>query len=158
MSSPEHPFALPAEERLRNRGAVSRLFNEGRSGFSYPLRYVWIEALPSAKSTVESSTDLSVDDAPLATLLFNVPKRFHRRANKRNLLRRRIKEAYRVQKDKLLRSEGAEGAKTTLHIALVYSTKESLTYTQIHRAVGKIIDAINDERAKTTEQRLSEQD
>ena len=86
---------LPRTERLRSHGAVARLFENGQSGFIFPFRYVWY---------AEADTEFS------AEVLFNVPKRFHKRANRRNLLRRRTKEAYRLQKGLLCGAAGpAEG-------------------------------------------------
>ncbi len=75
--------SLPRTERLRSLGAVRRMFESGESGFIFPFRYVWF---------AEPDTEQSVE------VLFSVPKKFHKRANKRNLLRRRTKEAYRLQK------------------------------------------------------------
>ncbi len=130
----EHPFALTRAERLRGRSRVSQLFSDGRSGFVYPLRYVWSEVCGSEEGEGE-------DSLAQAQVLFNVPKRFHRRANKRNLLRRRVKEAYRLQKS-LLITEG----RRPLHLALIYSTKDALSYQQISRAVARILNQLNDER------------
>ncbi|MFI3258812.1 MAG: ribonuclease P protein component [Rikenellaceae bacterium] len=121
--------SLPHEERLRGRGAVSSLFSEGASGFVYPVRYVWREITPSQ----------DVTDQPAASVLFTVPKKFHKRANKRNLLRRRVKEAYRLQKG-LLKCEDRE--LPSLNIALIYSSKEREEYDRIYRAVGKILSQI----------------
>ena len=70
--------SLPRTERLRSLGAVRRLFESGESGFIFPFRYVWF---------AEPDTEQSVE------VLFSVPKKFHKRANKRNLVRRRTKEA-----------------------------------------------------------------
>lgn len=114
--------SLPRTERLRSLGAVRRLFGEGESGFVFPFRYVWF-AETDAQASVE--------------VLFSVPKRFHKRANKRNLLRRRTKEAYRLQKLIL-----AEIGPVNLDLALVYSTKEVLPYKTIHRAVRKILETL----------------
>ncbi len=75
--------SLPRTERLRSLGAVRRMFESGESGFIFPFRYVWFA---------------EADEIPSAEVLFSVPKKFHKRANKRNLLRRRTKEAYRLQK------------------------------------------------------------
>ena len=72
--------SLPRSERLRSLGAVRRLFESGESGFVFPFRYVWY-AEPDAERSVE--------------VLVSVPKKFHKRANRRNLLRRRTKEADR---------------------------------------------------------------
>ncbi|MFR9620994.1 MAG: ribonuclease P protein component [Rikenellaceae bacterium] len=126
--------SLAHEERLRGRSRVSQLFNEGHSGFVYPLRYVWIDDEGNAEG-----------ESKLASVLFNVPKRFHRRANKRHLLRRRVKEAYRLEKSALV----VEG-RPRLNVALIYSTKEELPYSNILRSVKKILNQINDERSALT--------
>lgn len=125
MSNEDHPYSLPREERLRGRTAVSNLFATGESGFVFPIRYVWCDGRDSA---AESS------------VLFTVPKKFHKRANKRNLLRRRVKEGYRLQKSLL--GESSQG----LNIALIYSTKEILEYSRIAKAVAKVLTTIENER------------
>ena len=59
---------LPRAERLRTLGAIRRLFESGESGFVYPFRYVWFA---------------EADDRMSAEVLFSVPKKFHKRANRR---------------------------------------------------------------------------
>ncbi len=125
MSNPK-PNSLAHGERLRTLGAIKRLFESGRGGFVYPLRYVWIEEEAELTS---------------AEVLFSVPKKFHRRANKRNLLRRRVKEAYRLQKSLILDSAECENARS-FDIALIYSTKEVHSYKTISNAVRKILEQI----------------
>lgn len=115
--------SLPRSERLRSLGAVRRLFECGESGFIFPFRYVWY-AEPDAVLSVE--------------LLFSVPKKFHKRANKRNLLRRRTKEAYRLQKE-IVRVKNNAG---NLDLALIYSSKEVLPYKVIANAVRKILETV----------------
>lgn len=114
--------SLPRTERLRSLGAVRRLFEQGQSGFVFPFRYVWFTE-PDAQRTTE--------------VLFSVPKKFHKRANKRNLLRRWTKESYRLQKE-LLAGIGT----VNLDLALIYSTKEVLPYKTIARAVEKILKTL----------------
>ena len=114
--------SLPRSERLRSLGAVRRLFECGESGFVFPFRYVWY---------AEPDTEPSVE------VLFTVPKKFHKRANRRNLLRRRTKEAYRLQKQ-IVRN----GATVTLDLALIYSSKEVLPYKVIANAVRKILEHV----------------
>lgn len=116
--------SLPRTERLRSFGAVRRLFEQGESGFVFPFRYVWFA---------------EADALPTVEVLFSVPKRFHKRANKRNLLRRRTKEAYRLQKQ-LLANIGS----VNLDLALIYSSKEVLPYKTISRAVRKILETIGE--------------
>ena len=116
----EKTYALPKAERLRSLGAVRRLFDEGTAGFVYPFRYMVI---------TEQSTQPSVE------VLFSVPKRNHKRANKRNLLRRRMKEAYRLNKSLL----AAEDRGVVIDLALIYSSKELLPYKSINNAISRIL-------------------
>ena len=119
----EKTYALPKAERLRSLGAVRRLFDEGTAGFVYPFRYMVI---------TEQSTKPSVE------VLFSVPKRNHKRANKRNLLRRRMKEAYRLNKSLL----AAEDRGVVIDLALIYSSKELLPYKSINNAISRILREI----------------
>lgn len=118
---------LPRCERLRGKSAISQLFDKGRGGFVYPFRYVWL-------------CD-KIDAEPTAEVLFTVPKRFHKRANKRNLLRRRCKEGYRLQSSILLASEQRGGYR----LALIYSSKEVEEYDVISKSVAKILNLIANE-------------
>lgn len=69
-------------------------------------------------------------------ILFSVPKKYHKRANRRNLLRRRAKEAYRLQKSLLQLAAPYD-------IALIYTSREVESYDRIAHAVRKIIDHLN---------------
>lgn len=68
--------------------------------------------------------------------MVSVPKKLFKRAVKRNLLKRRIREAYRKQKHNLAVEGGAD-------VLFMYSTKEVLSYEDIYAAVGQAIDSIN---------------
>lgn len=115
--------SLPRQERLRSLGAIRRLFAEGESGFVFPFRYVWY-AEP--------------DEEPSVEVLFSTPKRYHKRANKRNLVRRRTKEAYRLQKQTLTLHVGSRN----VDVALIYSSAEVLPSTKINHAVRRILETI----------------
>ena len=121
----DKPYALPKSERLSSLTEVRRLFKDGASGFVYPFRYMVI---------AEKSTTSSVE------VLFSVPKRYHKRANKRNILRRRTKEAYRLNKIPL--ASFVEDKGYGVDIALVYSSKEVLPYKNIENAICKILNEV----------------
>lgn len=114
---------LPKSERLHSFGAIRRLFTEGRGGFVYPLRYM-VYAEPSEEMEAE--------------ILFSTPKKFLKRANKRNKIRRRMREAYRLNKQIVLASED----KRHLQVALIYSSKEMLDYKTIENATKRILENI----------------
>ena len=73
-----------------------------------------------------------------AEILFSTPKKFLKRANKRNKIRRRMREAYRLNKQIVLTSED----KRHLQVALIYSSKEMLDYKTIENATKRILENI----------------
>ena len=162
---------LTRAERLRSLKVIRRLFEEGRSGFVYPFRYIWLKeesaenvevaagkgasvvvAEGSAGSVLASSvsaisaSSASGEGASVGSdagaggveVMFSVPKRFLRRANKRNLVRRRTKESYRLNKTILTEVVGDR----RVRIALVYSTKKIHEYKTINNAVERILGEI----------------
>ncbi|MBQ8745056.1 MAG: ribonuclease P protein component [Rikenellaceae bacterium] len=137
---------LTRAERLRSLKVIRRLFEEGRSGFVYPFRYLWLAAEDegateivevSATEIVGASTTEVVSGG--VEVLFSVPKRFLKRANKRNLVRRRAKEAYRLGKGEIVAAAG----KRKVRIALVYSTKKIHEYRTINNAIERILGEIS---------------
>ena len=66
--------------------------------------------------------------------IVSVPNRLFKRAVKRNLLKRRLREAYRTQKG-LLPPEGYS-------ILFLYNTKEVLDYAAVREQVGAILQKI----------------
>ncbi len=69
-------------------------------------------------------------------IMVSVPKKLFKRAVKRNLLKRRIRESYRKQKHLMTVTGG-------LDVLFMYSTKEILSYQEIYNSVGQIISRIN---------------
>ena len=112
---------LPKKERLCGKTAISELLAKGKHGNVQGMRYL------CRKGTGKEENRIMV----------SVPKKLFKRAVKRNLLKRRIRESYRKQKHNLT----VEGG---LDVLFMYSTKEILSYGQIYDAVGKIIEKINE--------------
>ena len=71
-----------------------------------------------------------------ARVLISVPKKIFKRAVKRNLCKRRIREAWRKQKHLLSCENGTD-------ILFMYSSKEILSYDDIFTAIGQIIEKLN---------------
>jgi ribonuclease P protein component len=71
-------------ERLSSKKAIEALFNSGKSFYCPPFLIVW----------EYSSTDIPYP----AQVAFSVPKKAFKSAVTRNLIKRRIREAYRKNK------------------------------------------------------------
>lgn len=147
-------YTLPRAERLRSLKAIRRMFDEGHSGFVYPFRYVSLVERADAKRADAERSDAESPDVEMTAavetidaesrrveVMFSVPKKFHKRANRRNLLKRRAREAYRLHREPLRERLQQQGA--TLRVALIYSTKECHTYKTISYAVQRILEQIS---------------
>ncbi|MFA6947145.1 MAG: ribonuclease P protein component [Pedobacter sp.] len=78
------------EERLCNIKLIEKLFSDGSSFLVYPFRIVWLPEDSNSKLPVQ--------------ILISVPKKKFKRAVDRNLIKRRIREVYRLHKSEDLYS------------------------------------------------------
>ena len=111
---------LPKKERLCGKTSISKLLAKGKHGSVPGIRYQCLYG-----------TDSGVN-----RILVSVSKKFFKRAVKRNLLKRRIRESWRRQKH-LLNLEG------NFDILLIYSVKEILSYEEIYSSIGQVIENLN---------------
>ena len=115
---------LPKKERLCGKTNISELLAKGKHGSIGKMRFLCMKG-----------TGLEYN-----RIMVSVPKKLFKRAVKRNLLKRRIRESYRKQKHNLTVQGG-------LDVLFMYSTKEILSYEEIYAAVGQIIEKINERGA-----------
>ena len=116
-------------ERLKSRKLISRLFREGHSYMAYPLRVVWLPVNPEEQQAAGY-------DGAFAQLAISVPKRAFKTAVQRNLLKRRIREAYRLNKSGWY--EKLAAGELRLALMLVFIAKEELPYEEIAGGVKKM--------------------
>ena len=109
---------LPKSERLCGNTAVGALFGRGKNGGAGCL---------SVRFLVRD------DDAP-SRIVVSVPKRQFKRAVKRNLLKRRIRESYRRQK--ALLGPGKD-------IMFIYTASEVLPYETIYADMTAVLTQIS---------------
>jgi len=114
--------SLQKKERLCSVPAIERLVSGGRYLTRGPLRCCYLK-----KDVVEEG------DAAVR-IVVSVPKKFFKRAVKRNLLKRRIREAYRLQK--------SDFPDLKADLMFIYSSKEVAPYALIHESVSEILKAI----------------
>ncbi len=108
------------KERLKSRKILSQLFSKGASFSAFPLRIVWTPILNPQS------------DAP-AQMALSVPKKKFNKAAHRNLLRRRIREAYRLNKHSLY--ENIADCQHQYGFMFIYVAKEALPFEKIEGAM-----------------------
>ena len=118
MTSPQS-HTLTKEERLCGKTTVSALISSGKWGTTPHLRFCWSAG----------------HETGLNRIMVSVPKKFFKRAVKRNLLKRRMREAYRLRKEQLEAS--------SVDLMLAYSHAEIADFQTIYEEVGDILDRIN---------------
>jgi ribonuclease P protein component len=124
-------------ERLTGEKRIDALFASGASFSSFPFRVVW--------SVVKRE-----DDESTVKILFSIPKRIFGKAHDRNLMRRRIREAYRLHKEELILLVEKDKV-NQLVMAVVFTGKELLAYSQVEPRVIKMIAAMIQQYEKTRE-------
>ena len=111
---------LSKEERLYCRKDIDSLLAAGRFVSGGPIRFCY----------------RTPNGAGMCRILVSVPKKNFKHAVKRNLLKRRIREAYRLQKHVLDDIEA--------DILFVYTSKEILSSEEIRVLVGNFLTSLKE--------------
>jgi len=112
-------FSLKKHEILKSKKEIKELFDNGSSFFLYPFKVFY---LPKA-------------EPQNIQVLFSVSKKNFSKAVDRNLIRRRMREAYRLNKKILLADQKDS---FSISMALVYISKFKLPYSDIEDKLKQV--------------------
>jgi ribonuclease P protein component len=115
------PVTLKKDERLSSFKEIEALLLKGQPFFSYPFKVNYL-LMPAEGACTGAS------------IVISVPKRNFKRAVKRNLIRRRIRESYRLNKELL-----NIPANNKLRIMFVYISKEVMDYHTIEPKLKEVL-------------------
>lgn len=117
-------------ERLHSKKIIQELFTKGSSFYLHPFKIILL---------------FNPDQAtPHHQILISVSKRFFKRAVDRNLLKRRIREAYRKEKQNFQ-------VPTKLLIAFIYTNKSPLPLSDIQQGMSSSLKKIKERISVTIE-------
>ena len=126
-------YTFKKEERLCNKRLIDELFHNGSSFLCYPFKASWLLAADEQQVPVQ--------------ILFSVSKRRFKRAVDRNQIKRRIREAYRLNKQQQLYNQlNTAGKKIVLSVG--YIGKEIAPYELIEKKMLKLLVQLNAELVK----------
>ena len=126
-------YTFTKEERLCNKKLIDQLYHNGSSFLCYPFKVSW---------------SLSADPQPFpAQVLFSVSKKRYKRAVDRNLLKRRLREAYRLNKQQYLYSLLSDANKNIV-FSIGFIGKEIAPYAFIEKKMLKLLSQLSEQVTK----------
>jgi len=108
-------------ERLCSKKQIDILFKKGRTQTANPVKLIHLG------SEAESGKQVRA--------MFVVPKKKFKHANDRNKLKRRMREAYRLQKEEFY----AQIGNCKLNLAFLYYGSKAEEYNVIFKAIAKLL-------------------
>lgn len=115
-------FRFKKAERLRSKAIIDQLFKNGRSLFKHPIKFLYLPTVLPSEERVQ--------------VAISVPKRLHKKAYVRNLIKRRMKEAYR--KHKIIAHDTNESFSNQYACMYIYIGKDICDYHIIEKAITHI--------------------
>jgi ribonuclease P protein component len=125
-------YTFKKEERLCNKKLIDELFHNGSSFLCYPYRVSWL--------AVEENAEFPVQ------VLIAVPKKRYKRAVDRNLVKRRIREAYRLNKQEHLYNLLTAADKKII-FSVGYIGKEIEPYPVMEKKMLKLLKQLSEQVA-----------
>lgn len=138
--APTHRLKFVKAERLRHRTLVEGLFQHGKSLYEYPLRLTY--RIMSGDELSDSFRKEVPEGIARMQMMVTVPKKKRRHAVDRVLMRRRIREAFRLNRIPLrdLAQQLPDGA--YLQLAFIYLHNENADYRQMENCMIRLLDKL----------------
>ena len=121
-------YSFPKNEKLKSRTLINMLFEKGNSEYSFPVKVFWLASQKDSSAEVQAG--------------FSVPKKKFKRAVDRNLLKRRMREAYRLNKAELI--DLAKKKDLKLSLFFIFSANSILDYHQIEKSIVNQLKVISE--------------
>lgn len=117
-------FTFKKIERLCSKTAIDALFKQGKSKTQFPLKVIYLPA--------------EFESPFPARAMFVVPKKKHKRANKRNILKRRMREVYRLHKHSLYKHLNDQ----KIDLMFIMLSNEEHDYKEIEKSMCSLLNSL----------------
>lgn len=157
-----YPATLHKEERLCSRKLIDAIFsgNHSRSMSTRSLRVVYMPLNSDNEDVATDNEDTATDNGapctdngmesttacplPKAKMLISVPKRYFKRAVKRNRVKRQVREAYRKNKSII--------ADKAVALAFIWTSPHLSDSQQVEHSVVNLLTRVREKMEKTAEE------
>ena len=127
-------YSLPQSERINSKKQIDRLFRGGGSKAmtASPLRMVY---MADSRQTDSQPSD---GHQPMAQMMVSVPKRYFKRAVKRNYVKRQVREAYRLNKHTLV-NHLTQKADKTVSLCFIWTSDRLLPTAEVMKRMANLL-------------------
>lgn len=126
---------FPKTERLCSKTLISRVFSEGKPITDFPIKAIYLLSEFSGN--------------PSFKVLFTIPRKVVRHSVHRNLVRRRMKEAFRINKHIL--SEALIESGKQLTIVFIFIGRTEPLYSELEPKIIGILQRLRTVNEKLTQ-------
>lgn len=130
-------------DRLCHRKSVDMLFDKGHSVYAYPLRMFYLSLTGEQVRELCGGHDVPAGYGRVQ-MMVTVPKKKFKRAVDRVLLRRRIREAYRLNCHELRGDVAADAQGRYLLLAFIYVGGEMREFASVERKMQKLLSGVHE--------------
>ncbi|WP_440432141.1 ribonuclease P protein component [Prevotella sp.] len=137
-------YSLPQSERINSKKQIDRLFRGGGSKAmtAAPLRMVYMADTRKADPLPAKAHQ------PMAQMMVSVPKRYFKRAVKRNYVKRQVREAYRLNKH-ILASHLAETGDKTVSLCFIWTSDRLLPTAEVMKRMANLLTRLVEKLSAT---------
>lgn len=127
-------YSLPQSERINSKKQIDRLFRGGGSKAmtASPLRMVY---MADSRQTDSQPSD---GHQPMAQMMVSVPKRYFKRAVKRNYVKRQVREAYRLNKH-ILVNHLTQKSDKTVSLCFIWTSDRLLPTAEVMKRMANLL-------------------
>lgn len=119
------PFKYRKKDKLKSKKLIEQMFNEGKMVTVYPLRLIYLKTEFADNSTIKTGVSVS--------------KRLHKTAVARNLIKRLLREAYRLNKQLYFNNSS-----TSYAFMILYLSKDGTTFDNLNNSMKLLFKKFTD--------------